>query len=76
MTAFADAAAVGNHDAPQPQHHIYSIGATVAWIPSDVVFAQVTYGHALAKAQLTCKRDIQDHGLQFLITIHTLRMMK
>jgi hemolysin activation/secretion protein len=76
LTAFTDAAAVGNHDAPQPQHHIYSIGATVAWIPSDAVFARVTYGYALTKAQLTGKRDIQDRGLQFLVTVHPLRMMK
>ncbi len=76
LAVFVDAAAMRNVHPPQPQRPIASLGLSLAWIPSDVVSAQLTYGVELAKAQLSGDKDIQDHGLAFRLTMHPLRIRR
>ncbi len=76
VSAFADGAAMRNHDAPQPQHTAYSIGAALAWTPVDALSAQVTYGYALKSIEPPGQRDLQDRGLHLRMTIYPLRMFR
>lgn len=74
VSAFADGAAVRNHSPPQPQQRLYSLGVSATWVPSDVISAQVTYGKALKKAENQGRRDLQDRGVSFRVTLHPLRL--
>lgn len=76
VSAFADGAAMRNHDAPQPQHSIYSVGAALAWTPVAALAAQVTYGHALKRTEPPGEKDIQDHGLHVRMTVFPLRIFR
>ena len=76
VSAFVDGALLRNAKLPQPEHEIYSLGGTLAWTPSDAVSARVTYGYALKDVESAGRRDIQDRGLQFRLTIHPLRMFR
>jgi hemolysin activation/secretion protein len=74
VSVFTDGARLHNHEPPQPGSGLYSVGGSLAWIPSDAISAQVTYGRALNKRLPVAERDIQDRGFQFRITVHPLRM--
>ncbi len=74
VSGFVDGAALRNHRAPQPGHGIYSVGASLAWTPSEALYAQVTYGQALKAASLGGKKDIQDRGVAFRLTVRPLRL--
>ncbi len=76
VSAFADGAAMRNHDAPQPQHSIYSVGAALSWTPVDALSAQVTYGHALRSIEPPGMKDIQDQGLHVRMTVFPLRLFR
>ena len=76
VSVFADGAAMRNHEAPQPQHSIYSVGASLAWTPVDALSAQITYGHALKRVEQPGQKDAQDHGLHVRMTIFPLRMFR
>ena len=76
VSAFADGAKLRNVEAPHPGSGIYSVGGSLAWTPSDAVSARVTYGHALKDVEAAGRRDIQDDGLQFRLTVHPLRLIR
>lgn len=76
VSVFSDAAVMRNHTPPQPDKAIYSVGASVAWVPSDAFSAQATYAAALAKAPFSGPRDIQDHGFSFRVTLRPLRLLR
>jgi hemolysin activation/secretion protein len=76
VSAFVDGAALRNHIAPQPQRPIYSLGAALAWTPSDAISAQVIYGHALTNADFSGAKDRQDRGLSFRLTLRPARLVK
>lgn len=72
-SAFLDAAWVDNRRGsdPTPQS-IASLGVSLAWTPSDALFARLTYGAALKEVPVSGGRDLQDRGLQFRITVRPL----
>ena len=72
-SAFLDAAWVDNRRSPGPTpHSIASLGVSLAWTPSEALFARVTYGEALRKVPIGGRRDLQDDGVQFRITVRPL----
>jgi hemolysin activation/secretion protein len=73
VTGFIDAAALRNSEDPQPERKLASLGAALAWTPSDAFAAQLTYGYALTRPPATGARNIQDEGLSFRVTVHPLR---
>jgi hemolysin activation/secretion protein len=76
VSAFADGALMRNHRAPQPQRSIYSVGASLAWTPSDAFVARATYGYALKDVETAGKKNLQDRGLQFRVTLYPLRLLR
>jgi len=73
VTGFVDGAQLRNYRPPQPGDGIYGIGAAIAWTPSDALSAQLTYGHALKKVDLSGNKDLQDRGVYFAVTVRPLR---
>ena len=63
-----------NHRAPQPAHRIYSVGASLAWTPADALSARLTYAEALKEVDAAGRRNLQDRGLQFRVTVRPLRV--
>ena len=76
VSAFTDGAVLRNKVPPQPDQDLYSVGVSLAWTPSDLLSAQLTYGRALNAALLSGDNDIQDRGLSFRVTVHPLRMRR
>ncbi len=72
LTGFVDGAQLRNYRPPQPGDGIYSLGAALAWTPSDALSAQLTWGHALNKVDLSGNRDLQDRGVYFSVTVRPL----
>lgn len=73
VAAFADGALADNARAPEPfPRKVASVGGSLAWRPSDALFARVTYGKALRDATLTGQRHLQDRGWQFRVTLRPL----
>ncbi|MGZ6037866.1 MAG: ShlB/FhaC/HecB family hemolysin secretion/activation protein [Phenylobacterium sp.] len=73
LTGFVDGAQLRNYRPPQPGDGIYGVGAAVAWTPSDALSAQLTWGHALNKVDISGAKDLQDRGLYFSLTVRPLR---
>ena len=61
---------VGPND-PAPDW-IASVGASLLWTPSDALSARLTYGESLRRPLLVGRRDLQDRGIQFMITVRPL----
>ena len=76
VSAFADGAALRNHEAPQPQHTIFSVGGALAWTPTDALSAQVTYGHDLKYVEPPGEKNLQDRGLHVRMTVYPLRLFR
>lgn len=75
VAAFADGAVLRNHGSvPLARRSIYSVGGSLSWLPSDAISARVSYGVALREVSNLGNRDIQDHGLQFSVTLFPLRL--
>lgn len=75
-SAFADAAAFGNAEKPElPQHHIASVGVSLAWTPSDALRAEIAYGHALNRIDLPGNRSLQDRGIHFRVIVHPAQII-
>ena len=72
-SAFVDGAHMQNHKAPQPTHRIYSVGASLAWAPADLLSARVTYAEALKAVEAPGDRDLQDRGFSFRVTVRPLK---
>jgi hemolysin activation/secretion protein len=77
ISAFADGAILKNRRDPQPvPNRIGSVGASLAWVPSDAISARVTYARALVDAVPVGSRDLQDRGFQFRLTIRPFRLFR
>lgn len=71
VSVFADGAAFKNAEKPQPEERwLGSVGASLAWIPSDAFEASVTYGHALNDVPGPENRTLQDRGIHFRLIVH------
>lgn len=76
-SAFVDGAYLRNAIDPQPQPGgLASVGASLAWIPSDLVTARVSYAYAIIDARQVGSRDLQDRGFQFRLTLHPLALFR
>ena len=74
-SAFADGGLARNRQGPDPQpRSLASLGASLAWTPSDALFARLTYAKALRSAPVAGERDLQDRGLEFRVTLHPLAL--
>lgn len=77
VSAFVDGAYLRNAIDPQPQPGgLASVGASLAWIPSDLVTARVSYAYAIIDARQVGSRDLQDQGFQFRLTLHPLALFR
>ena len=56
---------------PQPRW-IASAGVSLLWTPSDALSARITYGESLKDVPPVGRRDLQDRGIQFLVTVRPL----
>ena len=74
VSGFVDGALMKNHRAPQPEHRIYSVGASLAWTPADALSARITYAQDLRDVDVPGRRDLQDRGVQFRVTVRPLRV--
>ena len=75
LSGFVDGAILHNRVAPQPvPRSIGSVGASLAWVPSDAISARITYARALSKVTPVGSRDLQDRGFQFRLTFYPLRL--
>lgn len=74
---FADGAVLGNARGQQPQpRELASVGASLAWVPSDAISARVSYAEALVNTRQVGSRDLQDRGFQFRLTIYPLALFR
>lgn len=77
LAGFLDGARLHNSgSAPTPTKSIYSVGASLSWIPSDAILARVTYGYALKDTGNLGRRDLQDRGIHFGVTVFPLRLLR
>lgn len=75
LSAFIDGALADNDRAPEPlPKEIASVGASLAWQPSDAILARVTYAEALKDAGRIGKQTLQDKGFQFFVTVRPLKL--
>ena len=74
-SAFADAGLARNREGPDPEpDSLSSLGLSLAWTPSDALFARLTYAKALRSTPVTGERDMQDRGFEFRVTLHPLAL--
>ena len=77
IAGFVDGARLHNFgSAATPTRSLYSVGASLSWIPSDAIVARATYGHALTDVGNLGKRDLQDRGFHFSLTLYPLRLLR
>ncbi len=77
LSAFADGAVLKNRRDPQPvPDTLGSIGASLAWVPSEAISARLTYARALRSVVPTGSRDLQDRGFQFRLTVRPLLLFR
>ncbi|WP_327463192.1 ShlB/FhaC/HecB family hemolysin secretion/activation protein [Sphingomonas sp.] len=73
---FADAAYVDNVGAADPSPRwITGIGASLLWTPSEALTARIIYGEALKSVPVVGRRDLQDKGVQFMVTVRPLYLL-
>ncbi len=53
---------------------IASAGVSLLWTPSDALSARITYAAALKDAPIVGRRDLQDRGFQFFVTVRPLQL--
>ncbi|WP_293675873.1 ShlB/FhaC/HecB family hemolysin secretion/activation protein [uncultured Phenylobacterium sp.] len=74
-SAFLDAAWVDNRRGLDPTpRSIASLGASLAWTPSDALFVRLTYGAALRDVPVSGGKDLQDRGFHFRVTLRPLAL--
>jgi hemolysin activation/secretion protein len=72
-SAFVDGAYVDNVGLADPAPRwIAGAGGSLAWIPSEAFSARLTYGKSLNKVPIVGRRDLQDRGIQFFVTVRPL----
>jgi len=70
FSVFADGALLHNRAGQQSvPREIGSLGASLAWTPSPAIAVKVIYGHALKDPPITGRRDLQDRGFHFSVTL-------
>lgn len=75
VSLFLDGAWVDNIGPADPRPRwIASAGASLLWTPSEALSARITYGQQLKDTPLVGRRDIQDRGFQFFITVRPLAL--
>ena len=63
--------------APQPlPKAIASVGGRLVWTPADWLSGSATFGQTLKFVQATGKKDLQDRGFGFQITLHPIGLAK
>ncbi|QAY77220.1 ShlB/FhaC/HecB family hemolysin secretion/activation protein [Sphingosinicella sp. BN140058] len=76
LSGFADAAFAHNQADPQPpRRFIASLGAGLAWTPSDALQLSIVRGEALRDVPRSGSRDLQDRGWHFRLTVRPLRLL-
>lgn len=77
LSAFVDGAVLRNRRDPQPvPDAIGSVGASLAWAPSEAITARVTYARALVDAFPVGSRDLQDRGFQFRLMVRPFLLFR
>ncbi len=77
ISAFADGAVLKNRRDPQPvPDRLGSVGASLAWVPSEAITARITYARALVDAVPVGTRDLQDRGFQFRLTVRPFLLFR
>lgn len=76
LAGFVDGAAVRNKADPQPVHAIYSVGGSLTWTPAEMLSARITYAEALKSVDVAGRRNLQDRGLSFRVTVRPLRLFR
>lgn len=72
-SAFVDAGWTDNVGPADPSPRwIAGAGLSLLWTPSDALSARATYAAALRDAAIVGRRDLQDRGFQFLVTVRPL----
>jgi hemolysin activation/secretion protein len=72
-SGFVDGGVARNRHGPNPDPaSLSSVGASLAWTPSEALFARLTYAKALRDAALPGDRDMQDRGFEFRVTVRPL----
>lgn len=75
VSAFVDAAWFDNTDAPDPpRDFIAGAGIGLAWLPSPAFTARIAWAENFYDAAIAGKRDLQDHGVYFAITVRPLQL--
>lgn len=73
VSAFVDGGYAHNREPPRPDPDwLASAGVSLAWTPSDAIFARITYARRLLGTVFVGERDLQDRGFQFAIVIRPL----
>lgn len=76
-SAFFDAGWTDNVGPSDPNPRwIAGAGVSLLWTPSDALSARVTYGASLRDAAIVGRRNLQDRGLQFFITVRPLSLLR
>jgi hemolysin activation/secretion protein len=73
VSAFLDGAVVRDAKPPQPDPNLSSIGASIAWAPTEAFFAQVTYAKYLKFVDAAGASSLQDKGWTFRVTMRPLK---
>ncbi|MBS0334473.1 MAG: ShlB/FhaC/HecB family hemolysin secretion/activation protein, partial [Proteobacteria bacterium] len=69
-SGFVDGGVAGNRHGPNPDPpSLASVGVSLAWTPSDALFAKLTYAKSLRDAPTVGQRDLQDRGVEFRVTV-------
>jgi hemolysin activation/secretion protein len=77
VTAFVDGAVLRNVDGPRPApDELASAGVSLAWVPSEAIFARITFAESLIDAPIVGSRDLQDRGIQFRVTIRPFALFR
>ncbi len=77
VSAFVDGATLHNRSDPQPApQSVASVGASLAWVPSEAIFARVTFAQGLRDVPQIGSRDLQDRGFQFRLVVRPLALFR
>ena len=77
VSGFVDAALLANREIADPvSDRLASVGASLQWTPSRAVTASVTYAYAIEDAVAPGRRDLQDRGFHFALTLRPLDLFR
>lgn len=77
VSAFVDGAILGNREIADPvTDKLLSVGGSLSWTPSPAIRASITYAEALKDAVIPGRRDMQDKGFHFAITLRPFELFR